>query len=110
MKASGRRMSCRQLTPVEMYMVHQQGLAGTLAHLANPDQLAWKNFQQASGSSEAKAKSAIMGNLSPADKAQFNNDVNQIASRDLINLWTNKYQEKQVASGFFGGGFSASPR
>jgi hypothetical protein len=103
----------RELTPVEQYMVHQQGLAGTLAHLANPDQPAWQSFQSASGSSEARAKAAIWGNMSNDMKAQFGNDVNNVTSRDFINLWNNQYADKAVAAGLPrpgpGGYFSASP-
>jgi hypothetical protein len=99
----------RALSPVEQYMVHQQGLAGTVSHLRNPDQPAWKSFQQASKWSDERAKTAIWGNLSNNQKAQFGNDVNNITSRDYIELWANKYLEKQVESGqpmTFPGGFS----
>lgn len=102
----------RALSPVEQYMVHQQGLAGTISHLQNPDQPAWQSFQQASKWSDERAKTAIWGNLSSNQKAQFGNDVNNITSRDFINLWANKYLEKQVESGqpmTFPGGFSAGP-
>ena len=103
----------RELTPVEQYMVHQQGLAGTLAHLANPDELAWKNFQSASGRSDEGAKKAIWDNLSDEMKAQFGNDVNNITSRDFINLWNEQYADKAVAAGLprpgTGGYFNASP-
>ena len=103
----------RELTPVEQYMVHQQGLAGTLAHLASPDELAWKNFQSASGRSDEGAKKAIWDNLSDDMKAQFGNDVNNITSRDFINLWNEQYASKAVAAGLprpgSGGYFSASP-
>jgi hypothetical protein len=103
----------RELSPVEQYMVHQQGLAGTLAHLRNPDQPAWLSYQQASGASEARSKKAIWGNLSNAMKEQFGNDVNNITSRDFINLWNDQYANKAVAAGLprpgQGGYPSASP-
>jgi hypothetical protein len=86
----------RELTPVEQYMVHQQGLYGTLAHLANPDQLAWKSFQGASKWSDARAKEAIMGNLTADQKASFGNDVNQLTSRDFVKLWDQLYADKAV--------------
>jgi hypothetical protein len=85
----------RALTPVEQYMVHQQGLYGTLAHLANPDQAAWKSFQQASSNSEAKSKAAIWKNMTPEMKGQFGNDVNNVTSRDFIKLWTDRYNALQ---------------
>jgi hypothetical protein len=100
----------RALTPVEQYMVHQQGLAGTLSHLAHPDQPAWKSFQQASGWNETRAKTAILGNLSNDQKAQIGNDVNSITSRDFINLWTTMYYQKMVESGLSPGGLSDLPR
>jgi len=85
----------RALTPPEQYMVHQQGLYGTLAHLANPDQIAWKSFQQASGNSEERSKTAIWKNMTPAMKAQFNNDVSNVTSRDFIKIWADHYNELQ---------------
>ena len=81
----------RELSPVEQYMVHQQGVAGALAHLANPDQLAWKNFQSASGWSDARAKEAVWGNMTPEMKNQFGNDVNNVTSRDFTRLWEDRY-------------------
>ena len=98
MMAEGQRAQDRlgrALTPVEQYMVHQQGLAGTLSHLANPDQPAWKSFQQAASSSEDKAKSAIWKNMTPEMKNQFGNDVNNVTSRDFIKLWTDRYNALQ---------------
>jgi len=85
----------RALTPPEQYMVHQQGLYGTLAHLANPDQTAWKSFQQASGNSEERSKTAIWKNMTPEMKAQFGNDVNNVTSRDFIKIWTDHYNALQ---------------
>jgi hypothetical protein len=103
----------RELTPVEQYMVHQQGLYGTLAHLANPDQLAWKSWQGASHSGDARAKEAIMGNLTDAQKATFGNDVNQLTSRDFVRLWDQLYADKAIAAGLprpgQGGYFNSTP-
>jgi hypothetical protein len=81
----------RALTPPEQYMVHNQGVAGSLAHLTNPDQIAWKNFQSASGRSEAGAKEAIWKNMTPEMKKEFGNDVNNVTSRDFLRLWEDRY-------------------
>lgn len=121
--AAGRKMTAegqmiqdrlgRALTPVEQYMVHQQGPYGTLAHLANPDQLAWKSWQSASHSSDARAKEAIMGNLTPAQKATFGDDVNKLTSRDFVRLWDQLYADKAVEAGLPrpgpGGYFNSTP-
>ena len=80
----------RALTPVEQYMVHQQGLYGALAHISNPDDLAWKNFQKASGNSEAKSKEAVWGNLTAAQQAEFGS-VDKMTSRDFIKTWQQRY-------------------
>jgi hypothetical protein len=88
--------------------VHQQGLAGTLSHIANPDQPAWKSWQQAASSSEAKAKEVIWGNLPDAVKAQFGS-VNNMTSRDFINAWNTFYYQKMVESGLSPGGLSDLP-
>jgi Transglycosylase SLT domain len=98
MTAEGQRAQDRlgrALSPVEQYMVHQQGLAGTLSHLSNPDQPAWKSFQQAAGNNETQSKAAIWKNLTPEMKAQFGNDVNNVTSRDFIKLWTDRYNALQ---------------
>jgi Transglycosylase SLT domain len=84
----------RALTPAEQYMVHQQGMYGTLSHLANPDQAAWKSFQQASGNSEDKAKKAIWINMTPEMKAQFGS-VDNVTSRDFIRVWEDRYNALQ---------------
>ena len=92
----------RALTPVEQYMVHQQGLYGTLSHLQHPDQPAWKSFQQVSHWNDEKAKTAIWDNLTKDMKAQFGK-VENITSRDFIDMWTTKMLQKQVESGQPGG-------
>lgn len=83
----------RELSPVEQYMVHQQGVGGALAHLRNPDQPAWKSML---GTAEGRqkgedwAKEAIWGNMTPEMKKQFGN-VNNVTSRDFLSTWEDRY-------------------
>jgi Transglycosylase SLT domain len=60
----------RDMKPIDRYMVHQQGSAGYSAHLANPDQPAWKNIRQYYGSDEV-AKKAVWGNIPDKDKTRY---------------------------------------
>ena len=79
----------RNPTPAELYMIHQQGAAGSRAHWSNPDELAWKNMQKASGRSAAWAKLAIWGNVPTDVRRRFGN-VNNITSKDFTDLWDAK--------------------
>lgn len=80
----------REPTGSELYMMHQQGAAGAAAHMTNPDAPAWKNFQNASGWSDAMAKRAIWGNIPDDLKAQYGS-VDNVRSGDFLNLWQSKY-------------------
>ena len=53
-----------------------------------------------------------IGNVPSTMKAEFGNDVNNVTSRNFINLWTDQYHQKMIESGLpmtFPGGFSATP-
>lgn len=77
----------------DIYMIHQQGLAGYSTHLANPDAPAWQNML-ATGEGRQKgdgwAKAAIWGNIPDQYKASFGN-VNNVTSRDFIAMWQQKF-------------------
>lgn len=83
----------------EIYLIHQQGVGGAAAHMANPDAPAWQNM---AGTAEGRmrgpqwAQQAIWGNVPTDARGQFG-DVNNITSRDFMRLW-----EQRVAR--FGGG------
>lgn len=79
----------RDPTPSELYMIHQQGVAGSREHWANPDELAWKNMQKASGRSAGWAKLAIWGNV-PTDVRKKFGSVDNITSKDFTDMWDAK--------------------
>jgi hypothetical protein len=80
----------RPITEAESYMAHQQGVAGAASHINNPDQPAWRSFQSASKWSDAKAKRAIWGNLTPSAKAQFGS-VENVTSGEFVEWWRQRY-------------------
>jgi hypothetical protein len=70
-------------------MVHQQGAAGYSAHLANPDQPAWKNIREYYGSDEV-AKKAVWGNIPDKDKARYGS-VDKVTSGEFVNdIWAKR--------------------
>lgn len=83
----------------ELYMLHQQGEGGAAAHMSNPDAPAWRNM---AGTAEGRekgegwARQAIWGNV-PADVRQRYGSVENITSRQFMDLWKEKV-------GRFGGG------
>jgi hypothetical protein len=75
----------------ELYLMHQQGVAGFEAHMANPDAPAWENVSRFHG--DRKAKKAIWGNI-PADEKKHLGSVDKVTSRDFVNLWTNRFAQQ----------------
>ena len=96
MKAEGDQFAHnfgRQPSGFDSYMIHQQGLAGYSSHLANPEAPAWQNMLSTGEGrqrGERWAKSAIWGNIPDQYKATFGN-VDNVTSRDFINMWAAKY-------------------
>lgn len=95
----------RDPTATDLYMQHQQGVAGYAAHMANPNAPAWQNMlstAEGEKKGEAWAKAAIWGNI-PADiKAQFPGGVDTVTSAAFVNVWRRKvdgYASATVASG-----------
>lgn len=93
----------RPATGFDSYMIHQQGLAGYSTHLANPEAPAWQNMLS-TGEGRQKgqgwARAAIWGNIPNQYKASFGS-VDNVTSRDFINMWAAKYGGGQPE---FGGG------
>jgi hypothetical protein len=86
----------------DLYMIHQQGEGGAAAHLANPDQPAWKSMLstgEGKSKGEAWAKKAIWGNVPDDLKAKYGS-VDNITSKDFYAMWGQKVE----GSGFQGYG------
>lgn len=78
----------------DLYMIHQQGEGGAAAHLANPDQPAWKSMLstgEGSKKGEAWAKKAIWGNVPDDLKAKYGS-VDNISSKDFYSMWGSKVE------------------
>lgn len=85
----------REPTPTEIYLQHQQGVAGLAAHMAQPTAPAWQNMAstgEGKKKGEGWAKQAIWGNIPDAIKAQFPGGVNSVTSADFMRLWQGKVQ------------------
>lgn len=92
------RVLGREPTPGELYLAHQQGLAGATAHLMNPDKPAWQSVSPYYGS-DAVARKAIWGNIPDAqrgtagfNKGMFPGGVDNLSSRDFAQGWINKFE------------------
>ena len=88
----------RDMKPIDRYMVHQQGEAGYSAHLANPDQPAWKNVRQYYGSDEV-AKKAIWGNIPDKDKKNFGSVENVTSSQFVNDVWASRVEGGEAEFG-----------
>jgi Transglycosylase SLT domain len=96
----------RDMKPIDRYMVHQQGSAGYSAHLANPDQPAWKNIRQYYGSDEV-AKKAVWGNIPDKDKTRYGS-VENVTSGEFVNkVWAPRVEGGEAE---FGGSAMASEK
>lgn len=73
----------RDPTDAEAYLLHQQGEGGAAAHMANPDELAWRNMLS-TGEGRKKgedwARRAITGN----------GGTDTMTSREFMDLWARK--------------------
>ena len=78
----------RQPTGPELYMMHQQGVAGAMAHFRNPNGSAVANIQQYYR--PGVAAQAIRNNI-PRDDPLRNVPVNQITSKQFTDMWQRKY-------------------
>lgn len=84
----------RAPTPTEIYLQHQQGVAGLAAHLSNPSAPAWENMAS-TGEGQQKgerwAKLAIWGNIPDSEKARFGS-VENVTSADFMALWQRRVE------------------
>lgn len=90
----------RAPSPLDLYLMHQQGEAGYDAHLANPEGTAWENIRPYYTDAEAKArgfkdgdayaKAVIWGNIPKDVRKQFPSGVDEITSADFVDLWKQK--------------------
>jgi Transglycosylase SLT domain len=88
----------RDIKPIDRYMIHQQGAAGYSAHLASPDEPAWKNVRQYYGSDEV-AKKAIWGNIPDKDKKKFGS-VDNVTSGAFVNdVWAKRVEGGEAEFG-----------
>jgi hypothetical protein len=77
----------------ELYMIHQQGVAGAARHLANPEAPAWQNmFLTGEGRQKGAkwARLAIWGNVPTDQRGQFPGGVDSITSRQFMEMWARK--------------------
>jgi hypothetical protein len=114
MKAEGAAFASqfgRQPSGFDSYMIHQQGLGGYSAHLANPASPAWQNMA-ATGEGRQKgenwAKQAIWGNIPDQYKAMFGS-VDNVTSRDFIAMWAVKFGAQPPPSASAGAVASGQP-
>ena len=88
----------RDMKPIDRYMVHQQGAAGYSAHLANPDQPAWKNVRQYYGSDEV-AKKAVWGNIPDKDKKAYGSVENVTSGQFVNEVWAKRVEGGEAEFG-----------
>jgi hypothetical protein len=83
----------RAPTAPELYMIHQQGVGGAAMHMASPDVPAWQNMYR-TGEGQQKgpgwARLAIWGNVPADQRARFPGGVNNITSRQFMDMWAQK--------------------
>lgn len=81
----------RDPTPGEMYLTHQQGIAGGPALLtADPSQPAWQVIRPFY-KSDAIAQKAITGNI-PGNDPLARASAGDITAGDFRNMWVNKFE------------------
>lgn len=85
----------RSPTPGELYLAHQQGPTGAVAHLTNPDQPAWQTIRPYY-KSDAIARQAIWGNIPDRGgsfhKGMFPGGVDSVTSGDFGRGWITKFE------------------
>jgi hypothetical protein len=83
----------RPPTAADMYLQYQQGVGGFAAHMAHPEELAWKNMASTAEGrkrGEAWSKQAIWGNVPGPVKGQFPNGVEGMTSAQFMQVWRDK--------------------
>lgn len=96
--AKYRATTGRNPTGEELYLMHQQGAAGAMAHKRAPNKAAWENVRRYYPN-DAVAKKAIWGNMSKQWKSRFGR-VENVTSGDFMEAWGRQFRAKeQWASG-----------
>lgn len=83
----------REPTGEELYLMHQQGAAGAMAHKRAPNRPAWENVRRYYPS-ESVAKKAIWGNMTKQWKRRFGR-VENVTSGDFMEAWGRQYRAKE---------------
>ncbi|NDD54928.1 hypothetical protein EBZ39_13870, partial [bacterium] len=83
-----RRAFGRDPTPGEHYAMHQQGQAGLIAHMRNPDGSAIGNIRRFYNSDNIATR-AVLGNI--PSTSPYRGDTS-ISSGEFVNLWRNKVE------------------
>lgn len=91
----------REPTATDLYLLHQQGVAGYGAHMRNPGGIAWQNVRPYYTDAEARrrgfrsgdeyAQVAIWGNIPRQYRDRFQN-VHQVTSQDFQDIWQNRVE------------------
>jgi hypothetical protein len=79
----------------DIYLIHQQGVDGTVEHLSQPRRLAWRSMcatEEGKEKGEKWCKRAIWGNTLPAVKRVWKN-VNKVTSADFVRMWRQRVAE-----------------
>lgn len=87
------RRKGREPTLAELYLSHQQGVSGALAHLSDPERAAWASmYSTLEGRKRGAAwsKRAIWGNLTQNAKNKFKT-VENVTSGDFAQFWKDRY-------------------
>jgi hypothetical protein len=79
----------REPTQGEIYLAHQQGIAGGPALLGGGSRPAWEAIRQYYGSDDI-AQRAIMGNI-PSGHPLSTRDVRSITADEFSRLWTDRF-------------------
>jgi len=82
----------RELTPGEVYLVHQQGVGGAYEHLTNPNRPAWQSMhatREGQDKGQKWSRLAIWGNVPDKDKARYGN-VENLTSGEFARMWNNR--------------------
>jgi hypothetical protein len=99
--ASFRLATGKDATPFDLYMIHQQGVAGAPAHYNNPEGVAWKNIRPFYSDAEAHkhgfengdamARAAVWGNIPADQRSRFPQGVEGVTSGQFLDMWRGKY-------------------
>lgn len=85
----------RDPTLDDLYLIHQQGVAGAAEHVSHPHRLAWRSMcatDEGKEKGEKWCKRAIWSNILPAIKRIWKN-VNNVTSGEFVAMWQQRVSE-----------------